>query len=119
MGSVLFVSGILTCHYKLCNDKKNDQFVFLNNRGRYYIPSDIGHRLTYYLDAHQLQSLNVTPHILRHTFATRCFEAGINAKVVQHLLGHSDIQMTLNLYTHVDTKVLHENISKLSFTKMA
>lgn len=41
------------------------------------------------------------PHALRHTFATRCFEAGIDAKVVQTFLGHSSISITLDLYTHV------------------
>ncbi len=48
----------------------------------------------------------VTPHCLRHTFATRALENGISAKVVQELLGHSTITLTLDLYTHVmqDTK---------------
>lgn len=41
------------------------------------------------------------PHALRHTFATRCFEAGIDAKVVQGFLGHYSIAITLDLYTHV------------------
>lgn len=40
-------------------------------------------------------------HKLRHTFATRCCEANIPAKVCQKWLGHSTIQMTLNVYTHV------------------
>ncbi|MCP1110869.1 tyrosine-type recombinase/integrase [Ohessyouella blattaphilus] len=41
------------------------------------------------------------PHALRHTFATRCFEAGIDAKTVQGYLGHFSISITLDLYTHV------------------
>ena len=40
-------------------------------------------------------------HCFRHTFATRCFEAGIEAKTVQTYLGHASIKMTLDLYTHV------------------
>lgn len=40
-------------------------------------------------------------HSFRHTFATRCFEAGMDAKVVQHILGHATLQMTLDLYTHL------------------
>lgn len=44
--------------------------------------------------------IHVTPHILRHTYATRCFEAGLDLKEVQHLLGHSSIQMTMEIYTH-------------------
>lgn len=40
-------------------------------------------------------------HCFRHTFATRCFEAGVDAKVVQKFLGHASIKMTMDLYTHV------------------
>lgn len=43
----------------------------------------------------------VSPHCFRHTFATRCFEAGIPPKTVQVLLGHATLDMTMNLYTHV------------------
>lgn len=40
-------------------------------------------------------------HCMRHTFATRALEAGINSKVVQEILGHSTISMTLDTYSHV------------------
>jgi len=40
-------------------------------------------------------------HAFRHTFATRCFEAGVNGKVVQAYLGHASLKMTMDLYTHV------------------
>lgn len=46
----------------------------------------------------------IHPHTLRHTFATRCFEAEIPPKTVQMILGHSNIQITLDLYTHVSNK---------------
>ena len=39
-------------------------------------------------------------HILRHTFATRCIEAGADCKTVSELLGHATVNMTLNLYVH-------------------
>lgn len=42
----------------------------------------------------------VNYHGLRHTFATRCIEAGVDAKTVSALLGHSDVSTTLNLYVH-------------------
>lgn len=50
--------------------------------------------------------LNINFHSLRHTFATRLLEANVHPKVVQELLGHSDISTTLNTYSHVlfDTK---------------
>lgn len=47
-------------------------------------------------------------HCFRHTFATRCFEAGIQPKTVQQYLGHANLQMTMDLYTHV-LKVYKKN----------
>ena len=43
----------------------------------------------------------VTLHSLRHTFATRCIESGMLAKVLQKILGHTDINITLNTYCSV------------------
>lgn len=40
-------------------------------------------------------------HVLRHTFATRCIEAGMMPKTLQKILGHSDIGITMNLYVHI------------------
>ena len=53
------------------------------------------------------------PHAFRHTFATRCFEAGIEAKVVQEYLGHSSIAITLDLYTHVTNDKARTEMDKL------
>lgn len=54
-----------------------------------------------------------TPHTLRHTFATRALENGIPPKVVQEILGHSSITMTLDLYTHVLPQTKAEEMKKL------
>lgn len=56
---------------------------------------------------------HVSPHALRHTFATRALENGIQPKVVQEILGHSSITITLDLYTHVLDKTKSEEILKL------
>lgn len=40
-------------------------------------------------------------HCFRHTYATRCFESGVDPKVVQKQLGHASIKITLDLYTHL------------------
>lgn len=56
----------------------------------------------------------ITPHTLRHTFATRAFESGIPPKVVQQILGHSSLEMTMDLYTHVTEDVQAREIQKLS-----
>lgn len=55
-------------------------------------------------------------HCLRHTFATRGLENGIELKVMQELLGHSSIKMTADLYTHVLPDKKSESIMKLAGT---
>lgn len=52
----------------------------------------------------------VTPHILRHTYATSLLMAGTNIKVVQHLLGHEKVDTTLNIYTHLMERSAEANI---------
>lgn len=54
-----------------------------------------------------------SPHCFRHTFATRCFEAGIKPKTVQQYLGHATLQMTMDLYTHVLKEHSQEEMIKL------
>ena len=45
---------------------------------------------------------HVSPHILRHTFCTNMINYGMNIKTVQYLMGHSSVQMTLEVYTHAN-----------------
>ncbi|MCM1533205.1 MAG: site-specific integrase [Corallococcus sp.] len=52
-------------------------------------------------------------HSLRHTFATRCSEQGIAVKVVQKWLGHSTLEMTLNVYTHVNADFEAKEVAKI------
>ena len=52
-------------------------------------------------------------HTFRHTFATRCFEAGIEPKVVQLYLGHATLKMTMDLYVHVTNEKSSQDIEKI------
>lgn len=60
-----------------------------------------------------LKSSNVNTHMLRHTFATRCIEAGMSAVVLQKILGHKDIETTLNTYTSVFSKFKEDEMAKV------
>ena len=44
---------------------------------------------------------NITPHVYRHTFCTNMVNAGMDVKVLQYIMGHSEIDVTLNIYTHM------------------
>lgn len=52
-------------------------------------------------------------HTFRHTFATRCFECGIQPKVIQSYLGHASLKMTMDLYTHVMEEKLSTDIENI------
>jgi len=52
-------------------------------------------------------------HAFRHTFATRCFEAGVKPKVVQSYLGHASLKMTMDLYTEVTDLKAYADIEKI------
>ena len=54
----------------------------------------------------------VTPHCFRHTFATRCLEANIPLKTVSQILGHSQLQLTTDLYMHVTTDMLFDSLEQ-------
>ena len=59
----------------------------------------------------------ITSHICRHTYCSNMIKAGVNPKVVQYLMGHSDIGVTLNVYTHlglIDAKEEMNRIAKLA-----
>ena len=51
--------------------------------------------------ADKAEIYRLSMHTLRHTFATRCIEAGMRPKTLQIILGHSNIRTTMDLYVHV------------------
>lgn len=62
----------------------------------------------------RLIASDITPHMFRHTYATNLYYAGIDIKTAQTLLGHSSIQMTMDIYTHLDNDKLSSSADKLN-----
>lgn len=63
-----------------------------------------------------LKESNVKPykfHILRHTFATNCIEVGMDPKSLSEILGHSNVNITLNRYVHSSYKIKKKYLEKL------
>lgn len=55
----------------------------------------------------------VTPHVCRHTFCSNMAKAGMNPKALQYIMGHSDISVTLNTYTHFEFEDAKKELEKL------
>lgn len=55
-----------------------------------------------YNSIYKVQMPKVTPHVCRHTYCSNMAKSGMNPKTLQYLMGHSDIGVTLNTYTHMD-----------------
>ena len=55
----------------------------------------------------------ITPHICRHTYCSNMAKAGMNPKTLQYLMGHADIGVTLNTYTHVNLEDAKEEVRRL------
>lgn len=80
--------------------------VFLNRYGRPLSRMGVWKILRRYVDRAEIGK-RVTPHTLRHTFATHLLEGGADLASVQEMLGHADISTT-EIYTHVDRSYLRE-----------
>lgn len=55
---------------------------------------------------------HISAHILRHTACTRMAEAGIDPKTLQYIMGHSDISTTMDIYNHVDSVRVQNEMKK-------
>ena len=88
-----------------------DSFVFTNRKTRKPY-TYTGFRAVYYhfLERNGLKECHLNLHSYRHTFATMLVEAGMNPKVVQSQLGHTSVNTTLGVYTHI-TPALSESVS--------
>ena len=78
---------------------KNLGYVLCKENGEPFHPDSITQRWERFIAKHHLPSIRL--HDLRHSNATALIAAGVSPKIVQHRLGHSNVNITLNTYTHV------------------
>ena len=70
-----------------------------------------------YNKEHLLQLPLITPHICRHSYCTNMANSGMNPKTLQYLMGHSDVSVTLNIYTHTGYDDAKKELARLKEAK--
>ena len=72
------------------------------------------HILDKYNSIYKVQLPKITPHVCRHTFCSKMAKSGMNPKTLQYIMGHSDISVTLNTYSHVGFEDAREELSRVA-----
>ena len=92
-------------------------FLFYDDNGRPLVAMHWQHRFNHmvgrYNDIYRVQMPNITPHICRHTYCSNMAKSGMNPKTLQYLMGHSDISVTMNVYTHIGFDDAEEELKRM------
>lgn len=88
-------------------------FILSGEKNKYVEPRTMQNRFKTYVKESGIEAANF--HALRHTFATRCVEVGFELKSLSEVLGHANVNITLNRYVHSSFDLKHSNMNKLSF----
>lgn len=94
------------------NTLQSKQLMFSNEHNEYLQPTKTRKWIVHVQDKYELGT--ITTHGLRHTHCSLLFEAGASIKEVQDRLGHTDVQTTMNIYTHVTNEAKEEAILKFA-----
>ena len=102
-------SGVIIDGYK--------DFVFVTGKGKPIQPHSIYQALGHIVDTiNKIYDINfprISAHILRHTGCTRMAESGMDPKVLQYIMGHSSIEVTMDVYNHIDEERSHREINRI------
>lgn len=88
-------------------DKNNNPLVAMHWEHRF------NHMVQRYNDIYRIQIPNITPHVCRHTYCSNMAKSGMNPKTLQYLMGHSDIGVTLNTYTHLGLEDAENELKRM------
>lgn len=100
---------------KLCQKwqvQDSEAYVLTGTRDRYLEPRTLQYRIQHYTTECGLEGVHF--HTLRHSFATRCIEAGFEIKSLSEILGHSTTKITLDCYVHSSMRLKRENMERLN-----
>lgn len=92
--------------------ESKDAYVLSGNAAHFVEPRTMQNHFKRVLKQCDIESVNF--HVLRHTFATRCIELGFDIKSLSEILGHANVNITLNRYVHPSMDLKQQNMAKLS-----
>lgn len=90
-----------------------EAFVLTGTATRYMEPRTLQRKFAKY--AEDCGLANVTVHTCRHTFATRCIEAGFEIKSLSEIMGHANVSITMNRYVHCSMNLKRKNMEKVQW----
>ena len=90
----------------------DDNFYFLSGTSKYIEPRLYQYKFKRYLEQAKIEYINF--HALRHTFATRAIEQGVDIKSLSEILGHSSVNITLEKYVHSSIEQKRKEINKIN-----
>ena len=96
----------------LLSERGRGTYILPGSKKPYVEPRTLQNRFHAILSNAGIKNANF--HTLRHTFATRCIEQGMDVKCLSEILGHSSVSITLNRYVHPSLSLKIESINKLS-----
>lgn len=102
------------CLLPLINHFRNSSYVLSNDRLDYTEPRLMQIKFEKMIKECGLEKTNF--HTLRHTFATRCVEAGVDVKTLSEILGHSDVKTTLNRYVHSSFELKQKSMKQFEMS---
>jgi integrase len=118
---------VAMCFRMILEDRKPPQnerivdgysgFLFTDKKGYPEVAMHWEHRFKHmvgrYNEIYRVQIPTITPHVCRHTYCSNMAKAGMNPKTLQYLMGHSDISVTLNTYTHWGLEDAEDELKKM------
>ena len=92
-------------------------FLFYDDNGMPLVAMHWQHRFNHmvgrYNDIYRMQMPNITPHVCRHTYCSNMAKSGMNPKTLQYHMGHSNISVTMNVYTHIGFDDAEEELKRM------
>ena len=96
---------------------RNKEYVLSTEKQQFCEPRLMQLKFAKMIDECKIEKANF--HALRHTFATRCIEAGVDVKTLSEILGHSDVKTTLNKYVHSSFELKQQSMRQLELSLMS